>query len=75
MAADYLTTIGAFPPFSFPVEKSAHTVLFDIAQVFNHAHPEKSSVPFIELAKLMAGKVSTLIAILYPSAIEKLAIS
>ena len=75
MTADYLTTIGAFPLFSFPIEKSVDAILFDIVEVFNHTHPEKSPVSFIELAEPMAGKVSTFIAILYSPAVKKLAIS
>lgn len=75
VTANRLPTSGALPPFFFPVKKFINTILLDVLQVLNHAHLVKSSVPFVELLKPMAGKVDTLVTKLYLSAIEYLAIS
>jgi hypothetical protein len=65
MAADYLPALGALPLFLFPLQKLLNAILPDVFQVLNQVHPEKSSVPFVELTEGFAGKVAAFITVLY----------
>lgn len=65
MAASYLPALGALPSFLFPGKKLLDTILLDVLQVFNHAHPEKGAVPFIKFTEVFAGEIRAFIAVLY----------
>ncbi len=63
MATDYSITFGTLPFFLFPCQKFFNTFLFDVLQVFNHAHPIEGLVSLIKMLQLGAWKIFAFIAV------------
>lgn len=65
MAADCVTTPGAFPFLRLSFEKFLDTTLLDEFKVLNHAHFEESSVSFVNTFESHARKGLALITVLH----------
>lgn len=65
MAADCVTTLGAFPFLRFSFEKFLDTTLLDEFKVLNHTHFEESSVSFVNPFESHARKGLALITVLH----------
>ena len=73
MAADRAAALRAFPFAPLPAQKRFNAVLPDELQVLHHAHAISGSIALIDMLQVCAGEISTLMAVHYLPAGEKLA--
>jgi hypothetical protein len=64
MTAYGTATFRALPFFFFPIQELLYSLFLYIVEVFNHAHPVKSTVAFIKMGEIFTGIVCTFMTIL-----------
>ena len=73
VTADYASALRTFPSIFLLYDKLLDTVLLDELKVFDHAHPEESSIAIIDVTEPFTWEILTVITVSHLTIQEQIA--